>query len=119
MSGLADATKSVPFSSGTEGEAWMSKWCDYCAHDHASHDETYNPDGLCQVIGLAMVERPFRWPEVWLPEPDDGSFSLPSRLICGQFEACTKGDCTGDPGAEERAERVVEVTAYWRDRATS
>lgn len=119
MSALADATKSVPFSNGTEGDAWMSKWCAYCVHDHASHDETYDPNGLCKVIGLVMVERPFRWPEVWLPEPDDGSFALPSRLICGQFEGCTEGGCTGDPGADERAERVTEVTVYWRDRATS
>ena len=27
-----------PFSNGTEGDAWMSKWCRFCAHDHDMHD---------------------------------------------------------------------------------
>lgn len=102
-----------PFSNGTEGDAWMEKWCSFCALDHAIHDDTFETDGMCQIIGGAMLGD--RWPEAWLPEPDDGEFHLPSRMICGSFTPCTEGACTGDPGASDRAERVAEVTAYWRD----
>ena len=98
-----------PFSNGTEGDAWMSKWCSYCARDHAMHDDSPTP--CCAINGSAMMGGP--WPEAWLPEPDDGEFHLPSRLVCASFTPCTDGGCTGDPGAADRAERVAEVTAYW------
>jgi hypothetical protein len=104
----------VPFSNGTEQQAWEDKWCAFCVHDHGAH--TSFDDG-CQLLlegaYLAGTDE-WRWPEAWLPEPDDGRFFLPSRMVCGQFEPCRKGDCTGDPGADERAERVAEVTDYWR-----
>lgn len=119
MTALAEACKQAPFSNGTEGDAWMSKWCAHCVHDHAIHEDR---GGGCPIIMhayLGMPSEDYPWPEVWLPEPDDGSFALPSRLVCLQFEACTKGDCTGDPGAEARAERVAEVQVYWRDRGPS
>lgn len=74
----------------------------------------------CDLILAAMMpdfpSDEFPWPEAWLPEPDDGSFALPSRMICGQFSPCTEGGCTGDPGADERAERVEQVRTYWRER---
>lgn len=98
-----------PFSNGTEGDAWMSKWCSYCTHDHGEHNDTFQ--GCCDIIAIAMADGP--WPEAWLPEPDDGSFAMPSRMICGAFQPCTSESCTGDPGAGDRAERVAEVTAYW------
>ena len=112
---LAHACRTVPFSNGTEGDAWMFRWCEFCTHDHKIH--TGDGPG-CPIIGGAMFERPFRWPEAWLPEPDDGSFALPSRMICGSFTPCTEGDCTGDPGADERSERVAEVTAYWQQHGS-
>lgn len=103
-----------PFANGTEGEAWLSKWCEFCVHDHDAHDDTYND--VCHVSDHAYFPDDVPWPEAWLPEPDDGRHFLPSRLICRLFEPCTKGGCTGDPGAAERAERVEIVQGYWRDR---
>lgn len=99
-----------PFSNGTEGDAWMAKWCRYCARDHDMHDP--NPEGPgCSMVTMSMLGE---WPESWIPEPDDGRFSLPSRLVCTAFEACDA--CGGDPGADARAERVAEVVAYWKER---
>ena len=116
-------TPSTPFSNGTEADAWMSVWCAYCTHDHGLHtDGTYvdpaDPDNSCQLIGEAMLGARYdggkwRWPEAWTPEPP-GRFSLPSRMLCGQFTPCTQGDCTGDPGADERARRVAEVHLEWK-----
>lgn len=112
-----------PFSNGTEGDAWMAKWCTYCARDHAMHmergddgewHECGDPADACRLILASMCGE---WPEGWIPEPDDGSFSLPSRLICTAFTPCEP--CGGDPGAEARAERVAEVTVYWRDRGAA
>ena len=113
---LSAATQSRPFSNGTEGDAWTSKWCDYCVHDHAMHGPN-GPGPGCQILGDAMLGGgEWSWREAWLPEPDDGRFFLPSRLICGMFKPCNEGDCAGDPGAVERAERVAEVTLYWSER---
>lgn len=98
----------VPFSNGTEGDAWMGAWCRYCERDHEMHNDGPGPG--CEIIASAMVDHDY-WPEAWLPEPDDGHFFLPSRLVCGAFTPCN--DCGGDPGATERAERVAEVRAYW------
>jgi hypothetical protein len=98
-----------PFANGTEGEAWEACWCAYCAHDHQAHIDNYE-DG-CSLLAISLLDE---WPEGWIPDPDDGRSFLPSRLICTAFQPCD--DCGGDPGAEERAVRVAEVTAYWRDR---
>lgn len=114
MTALSDATSRVPFSNGTEGDAWMSVWCTYCVHDHAIHGPAAGTG--CQLIGDAMFGSAepelWTWPEAWIPEPP-GSFSLPSRLICGQFLPCHEGRCTGDPAAERRARIAAEVRAEW------
>jgi len=102
-----------PFSNGTEGDAWMSAWCEYCIHDHsASH--TGEHDNGCEIIAALFCGTGTG--EALVAEPDDGRFFLPSRMICTKFEPCHKGTCEGDPGADERAERVAEVMAYWRAR---
>ena len=117
---LADATKRIPFSNGTEGQAWMSAWCDLCAHDSTLHgchcpgSSAEDDSEGCTLIGSALLgDEFFTWPEAWLPEPDDGQFALPSRLVCLHFAPCDP--CGGDPGAQERAERIVEVRTYWRE----
>lgn len=110
MSALSEACRR-PFSNGTEGDAWMSKWCNYCAHDHGLHNGGENKP-MCDLIGSTMFGDV--WPEGWLPEPDDGSFALPSRLVCLRFTPCEP--CGGDPGATERTERIEAVTVYWRER---
>lgn len=112
-------TPNVPFSNGTEQQAWENVWCAYCVHDHDQHDGTYGPGCELYLAGAMLAGTDdYRWPEAWLPEPDDGTFGLPSRMLCGQFKPCHEGDCTGDPGAVERAERVAEVTAYWQSATT-
>lgn len=112
---LHDRTRHIPFSNGTEGYSWMAKWCDLCTHDHGMHDGS-GSDPKCDLIGSSMLgDDVFEWPEAWLPEPDDGSFSLPSRLVCLHFSPCEP--CGGDPGATERAERIDEVRSYWRANA--
>jgi hypothetical protein len=93
-----------PFANGTETEAWMYAWCDYCA---ASND-----GAGCDLLLAAFLPDDVPWPEAWLPEPDDGRGSLPSKMVCLAFQPRPEGD----PGAEERAERIAEVSAYWRDR---
>lgn len=100
-----------PFSNGTEGDAWMSKWCTYCARDHGLHNGGEGQP-MCGLMTACMLGD--EWPEGWIPEPDDGRFFLPSRMVCTAFTPCEP--CGGDPGAADRAERVAEVTAYWRDR---
>lgn len=107
-------TPEVPFSNGTEQEAWASAWCEFCVHDHEMHEHR---EGGCELFlhgAMLAGTEGWQWPEAWLPEPDDGRFFLPSRMICGQFRPCDKGGCNGDDLAALRAERVAEVTAYWR-----
>lgn len=91
----------------------MAKWCDLCVHDHGMH-EGGSDDG-CPLLLQYLVSDDNWAGEAWVPEPDDGRFFLPSRLVCLRFAACEEGACTGDPGAEDRAQRVADVTAYWRD----
>ena len=106
----------IPFSNGTEERAWVAKWCDYCAHDHMMHGTDGHGPGCDILIGymLGVHDKDWRWPEAWLPEPDDGQFALPSRMCCLMFTPCEP--CGGDPGELERAERVAQVEAYWRSR---
>lgn len=110
MSAFAEACH-APFSNGTEGDAWMDKWCRYCARDHEMHGDDGHGPG-CELMRSSYIDE---WPQGWVPEPDDGAFFLPSRLVCLAFEPCVP--CGGDPGATARAERVAEVTAYWKARA--
>lgn len=87
----------------------MAKWCHHCDRDHGMHNG--GEERGCDLILMSMVDK---WPEGWIPEPDDGHYKLPSRLVCTAFTPCEP--CGGDPGAEERAERVAEVTTYWKGR---
>jgi hypothetical protein len=119
MTALGKAATGRPFSNGTEGDAWMGKWCAYCVHDHTSHDLTFT-DGGCEIVLWMMTAEQYdSYPECLIPEPDDGSFSLPSRMVCTRFSPCTEGRCDGDPGADDRAERGAQVMAYWRERSVA
>lgn len=105
------------FSNGTEGDAWQRVWCEYCAHDHGLHHGNADQP-MCELIGAAIfhqADEPLNV-EAWIAEPDDGRFFLPSRMICLRFTPCHGPGCNGDPGATDRAQRVAEVQAYWRDR---
>jgi hypothetical protein len=103
----------IPFSNSTEGDAWMSKWCTYCEHDHNIHTMGSGPG--CDFILDAMLRKPVDH-EAWIAEPDDGQFYLPSRMICVAFKPCNKDECQGDPAPDARATRITEVTTYWRNR---
>lgn len=113
---FAEACHMPPFSNGTEGDAWTSKWCSCCANDHGIHLMSLGKDEgdapTCDILMAALVGSE-QWPEAWLPEPDDGRFALPSRMVCLAFRPCEP--CGGDPGAESRAERVATVVDYWKE----
>lgn len=99
------------FSNGEESRAWEAAWCEHCTHDHAAHDPALDLSDGCQVILWMLVRGE------GMPDPEcliDGLGSGPNRMICTRFEPCTDGACTGDPEAEVRAERIAEVTEYWR-----
>lgn len=118
MTTLAEACSGRPFSNGTEEQAWMGKWCSFCVHDHGMTHEG-GGEGCGILLDYIVGDTPdglWRWPEAWLPEPA-GSFSLPSRMVCGQFQPCTEGVCTGDPHADTRAAISAEVTASWAPTA--
>lgn len=100
-----------PFSNGTEERSWQSRWCEHCAHDHEIHTDR-GPG--CDVYLQAMVSGFTDWPECWLPEPDDGEFFMPSRLVCQQFTPCEQDGCNGDPYPETRGEIVAEVRRFWQ-----
>ena len=117
---LADATGTghPPFSNGTERYAWTSAWCDHCEHDHSiTHDEDdVEPYRSCDLLlGMDLADYgKFAWPEAWVPEPTDGRFELPSRMVCLKFKPCHVGDCDGDPYVETRVSVRAEVEAYWK-----
>jgi hypothetical protein len=116
---LADACRN-PFSNGTERYAWEGVWCTHCVHDHDVTHEDNGGDGGCPILleyDAYCGTDAWRWPEAWLPEPDDGKFCLPSRMVCGQFEPCHRGECDGDPTPDIRAAIVSEVTVYWSGRS--
>ena len=115
MSALAEVARGCPFSNGDEGDAWMDAWCRYCANDHTSHIGEYSDGGCHVVLWMMTAEQNDTFPECLLPEPDDGKFALPSRMVCTLFAPCEP--CGGDPGAADRAQRVAEVVAYWKERA--
>lgn len=100
MSALASACASRPFSNGTELEAWMGAWCYYCEFEED-----------CALLLHAILPDETPWPEAWLPEPT-GEHHLPSKMVCLAFSPGSEGD----PGADDRAERVEEVQNYWRSR---
>lgn len=108
----------IPFSNGTEADAWMDRWCAFCAHDHGMHGANSDAED-CELVMNAMAGLEYPADEAWVAEPDDGKFFLPSRMICLRFTPCTLDACTGDPGAEARAGRVAEVQTYWRERVKS
>ncbi|HVL39907.1 MAG TPA: hypothetical protein VM328_11005 [Fimbriimonadaceae bacterium] len=109
---LAAAQARRPFANGTEAGAWIDKWCNHCVHDHAFR---VGSGPGCELIGNAtLVDFPTGdnpWPEAWLPEPDDGTFAMPSRLACRKFQPCKP--CGGDPAGKERARRIDAVATYW------
>ena len=118
---MAEACKRKPFANGTEGDQWQYRWCEVCTRDHDQHNGNDGPGPGCDLWLHVLMGAPSEdlpWPEPWLPEPDDGTFPITPRVVCLAFEPCTKDECIGDPGAEERAELVSEVRAYWRERAT-
>lgn len=104
MSALAEACTRRPFSNGTETEAWMYAWCDYCVHNE--------DEAGCDLLLHAFLPDEIPWPEAWLPEPT-GEHHLPSKMVCLAF---TSGP-DGDPGAQDRADRIEEVQNFWKSRA--
>lgn len=108
-------TDRIPFSNGTEERAWTAAWCEHCIHDHDISHTADGPGPGCELLLLAMLAGTddWCWPETWIPEPPSLGFNLPSLMLCGKFEPCHRGDCTGDPHAETRVEITARVKAAW------
>ena len=64
------AAPHAPFSNGTEGEAWMQRWCYRCVHDR---------DEDCPLLTVAMIDRT---PAAWTPTDPHG---LADRYTCAEF----------------------------------
>lgn len=86
------------FSNGTEGEAWMSRWCDVCDNDHGSDSEVRCGD--CDRIWMSET------PECVILEPE-GEFHMPPAHICTRFAARPDGD----PYSIARVQIVARVKA--------
>lgn len=54
----AAATEGSPFSNGSEGYAWMDRWCDECANND---EET---EKWCPILSVALLGKtPAEWSE--------------------------------------------------------
>lgn len=62
----------APFSNGTEGDAWLERWCHRCANDHGESC----PLVLVSYLGLT--------PAAWEP---DQPHSLGAQYRCVEFLA--------------------------------
>lgn len=100
-----------PFGNGTEGHAWMDKWCSHCARDHAMHMER-GDDGEwhecgdpADACGLVLTSMCGEWPEGWIntsngvDSPDGAHYATyPLELIRRPVLAsCPPGGTILDP----------------------
>lgn len=72
------ALDKMPFSNGTEGEAWMENWCGRCVHDApARHGDEGNgcPLILTAICGKTPIE--------WMRQP---GFRLGDQYHCIYFD---------------------------------
>ena len=83
------------FANGTEGDAWMTVWCNECAND---------ADGTCPIVNRLLFEPDEVPPEII--EQPDGEYHLPPLHLCTAY---TPG-ADGDPHAERRANVIAYVT---------
>lgn len=69
------------FANGTEGEMWMSNWCERCTHDT---EEKQNKGGGCPLVLVAIMQRT---PSEWLdgPRDENGLFSRYDQYHCVEF----------------------------------
>lgn len=93
------------FSNGTEGEAWMARWCDVCDNDHGADSDKHCDD--CDTIWMSMT------PECIILEPE-GVFHMPPAHICTRFAARPEGDPWGSsrPGIVAYVKRARAGAAH-------
>jgi hypothetical protein len=85
---MAGAQPGSPFSNGTEGYGWQSRWCGRpCAHDAAFQRDERGATG-CPLLLVALTGST---PSEWLRQPA-GS---PDRYHCIEFRA--EGDGPAGP----------------------
>jgi hypothetical protein len=69
---IAEAADRPAFSNGTEGEAWMARWCYRCLHDQGE-------EGCPLVLAAFLGKTPAQWRE-------DQPGSLGDQYTCDLFE---------------------------------
>ena len=81
-----------PFSNGTEGQEWMSVWCEWCTKDHVTH----SPDGDwgqgCPLIVQALSHEPVA---EWTDYSEELGFTMPASMTCSKFLECKCNERTG------------------------
>lgn len=98
-----EAREGSPFSNGTEGEMWMSRWCERCSNDPVDPEE--QATNGCPLILIALEAHT---PAEWLPQP----FESPDRYHCIEYRSPDDGpgepqpipDPPGQPGLFPRAD---------------
>lgn len=77
---LANSEDRPPFANGTEGDVWMSHWCEGCAHDTVEQGTGGCPLLMVAILGCKPAE--------WVPGPrdEDGHFSMADQWQCLEFK---------------------------------
>jgi hypothetical protein len=87
----------MPFANSTEGETWMSNWCDRCLVD-APYRNGISPTGCPLIVTALIGQTPAEW--INGPRDEHGRYSITDQYHCVNFRA------PGDGGAEPRPKRT-------------
>lgn len=106
----ADATPERAFSNGTEGYAWMDRWCYECVHNDEATEK------WCPILTVALLGKtPVEWVEQpWrqIPGRPEGETApeLGGRYVCTEFERRPEpGDDDPDTGPPTPPDPAPEV----------
>lgn len=84
----AAATDRVPFSNGTAGEIWMSRWCEECANDSP---ELVDKGEGCPLLLVALLGKT---PKEWPVNPTGGDYT------CDEFVQAPEWPGDDEPDVE-------------------
>lgn len=79
----------VPFSNGTEGEAWMANWCARCVHDAPARRGDYG-NGCSHILTALTGQTPAEWLDQGVP------YRIGDQYHCIDFRP--EDDGRGDDG---------------------
>lgn len=84
-----EAAEGSPFSNGTDGEMWMSRWCERCSNDPVDPEE--QAENGCPLILIALEGYT---PAEWLRQSQDS----PDRFHCVEYRGRDDGNGDSDDG---------------------